>query len=110
MTEPQVAVFMLAMFIFLISLGFVAGYRYATRGVAAGDAPRPRQDRLRRIAPPEDTDSVCGRVIATQRAKPSLDDGWVYYFCSQECRETFEAAPDRYVRNQASARSAVIAR
>jgi YHS domain-containing protein len=95
--------------LFLISLGFVAGYRYATRGVAA-DSSRPPQDRLRWIAPPEDIDPVCGKVIATRCAKPSLHDGWVYYFCSRECRETFEAAPDRYVRNQASAGSAVIAR
>lgn len=94
----------------LISLGFVAGYRYATRGVASGDPPRlPPQDRLRWIAPPEDTDPVCGKSVPTERAKPSLHDGWVYYFCSQECREIFEAAPDRYVRNQAAAPSRVIA-
>ena len=95
--------------LFLISLGFVAGYRYATRGVAAGDAPRPPQDRLRWIAPPEDTDPVCGKSIPTECAKPSLHGGWVYYFCSRECREIFEAAPDRYVRNQAAAPSRVIA-
>jgi YHS domain-containing protein len=88
--------------LFLISLGFVAGYRHATRGLALGaDLQRSQkreagQDRPRWIAPPEDTDPVCGKIISTEHAKPSLCDGWVYYFCSQECRDIFEAAPANY--------------
>lgn len=87
----------------VVSLGFVAGYWYASRGLASGaDARLPLemaagQDRLRWNAPPEDTDPVCGKSIPTVRAKPSLHDGWVYYFCSQECREVFEAAPADYI-------------
>ena len=89
--------------LFLLSLGFVTGYWYASRGVASGGAPRlplgkeAPQDRLRWIAPPEDTDPVCGKIISTELAKPSVHDGWVYYFCSQECREVFEAAPADYI-------------
>ena len=89
--------------LFLISLGFVGGYRYATRGLGSVAHPRlspekeAAQDRLRWIAPAEDSDPVCGKSISTEHAKPGLHDGWVYYFCSQECREIFEAAPASYV-------------
>ena len=33
----------------------------------------------------------------TSNAKPSVHDGAVYYFCSRECRERFEAAPHLYL-------------
>jgi YHS domain-containing protein len=52
---------------------------------------------LRWVPPKKDTDPVCGKVVATDRAKPSVYDGNVYYFCSRECREVFEAAPDLYL-------------
>jgi YHS domain-containing protein len=60
------------------------------------DAPSTKAD-LRWIPPPKDTDPVCGTTVSTDRAKPSVHDGYVYYFCSRECREVFEAAPDVYV-------------
>jgi len=50
------------------------------------------------LNPPErDTDPVCGKIVVTQRAKPSVHDGRVYYFCSRDCREIFEAAPAYYL-------------
>ena len=52
---------------------------------------------LRWVAPVEDVDTVCGKTVTTERAKPSVYAGRVYYFCSRECREVFEAAPDFYV-------------
>lgn len=51
---------------------------------------------LRWVPPAEDTDPVCGKTVSTDRAKPSLHGGTVYYFCSRECREVFEAAPELY--------------
>lgn len=49
-------------------------------------------------APPErETDPVCGKTVRTSRAKPSVHDGRVYWFCSRDCREIFEAAPEFYV-------------
>ncbi len=57
---------------------------------AAGAEPR-------RIAPSKDVDPVCGKAVSTDKAKPSFFDGYVYYFCSRECREVFEAAPETYV-------------
>lgn len=49
------------------------------------------------VPPARDTDPVCGKTVATDAAKPSVYDGRVFYFCSRECREAFEAAPDLYV-------------
>ncbi|MEZ5853039.1 MAG: YHS domain-containing protein [Hyphomicrobiaceae bacterium] len=56
---------------------------------------------LRWIAPETDTDPVCGKTVRTQNAKPSVHDGSVYYFCSRDCREIFEAAPDQYLGESA---------
>ena len=52
---------------------------------------------LRWTAPKTDVDPVCGKTVATDKAKPSVFDGTVHYFCSRECRELFEAAPELYV-------------
>ncbi|NQU59747.1 MAG: YHS domain-containing protein [Rhodospirillales bacterium] len=48
-------------------------------------------------APEKDNDPVCGEIVSTTEAKSSVHDGIVYYFCSRECREAFEAAPEHYV-------------
>jgi YHS domain-containing protein len=55
--------------------------------------------KLRWVPPVRDSDPVCGKMITTDRAKPSVYDGNVYYFCSRECREVFEAAPNLYLGN-----------
>ena len=52
---------------------------------------------LRWQAPEKDVDPVCGKTVSTVRAKSSVYDGYVYYFCSRECREVFEAMPETYV-------------
>jgi YHS domain-containing protein len=38
-------------------------------------------------------DPVCGMTVRTAEAKSAIFHGWPYYFCSQSCREKFEAAP-----------------
>ena len=52
---------------------------------------------MRWIPPAKDVDPVCGKTVSTATAKPSVHEGSVYYFCSRECREVFEAAPEQYV-------------
>lgn len=52
---------------------------------------------LRWVPPVKDVDPACGKTVTTEKAKPSVYAGKVYYFCSRECREIFEAAPDLYV-------------
>ena len=52
---------------------------------------------LRWTPPDDDLDPVCGKTVRTETAKPSVHDGHVYYFCSRDCRERFEAAPEQYL-------------
>tara|TARA_R110002126_G_scaffold226044_2_gene370794 strand:- start:109 stop:462 length:354 start_codon:yes stop_codon:yes gene_type:complete len=64
----------------------------ASRGGPSGSASD-----VRWAAPETDTDPVCGTTVQTRTAKSAVHDGHVYYFCSRECRERFEAAPDSYL-------------
>lgn len=66
------------------------------RADTAGNPPAGGQADLRWIAPATDTDPVCGDTVRPEHAKPSVHAGQVYYFCSRECREAFEAAPHLY--------------
>jgi YHS domain-containing protein len=50
----------------------------------------------RYIAPEEFVDPVCGKTIFTDDAKPSVHDGQPYYFCSNDCRNIFEASPSDF--------------
>lgn len=65
-------------------------------------APTPPEE-LRWVAPETDVDPVCGQTVRTADAKPTVHDGLVYYFCSRECREIFEAAPETYLQPTAPA-------
>lgn len=72
----------------------VMGHGHEARSGGQG----AKNDRsLRWIPPKRDTDPVCGSTVRTAGAKPSVYDGNVYYFCSRDCREIFEAAPRAYV-------------
>jgi YHS domain-containing protein len=57
----------------------------------------PENKNLRWTAPETDVDPVCGTTVHTDSAKSAVYDGTVYYFCSRECRERFEAAPALYL-------------
>jgi YHS domain-containing protein len=46
--------------------------------------------------PAKDIDPVCGMTIDTAGSKSTVLDGHVYHFCSQDCREKFEASPKSY--------------
>jgi len=48
-------------------------------------------------APTRAVDPVCGKQVSMDRAKPSVHAGEIKYFCSRDCREIFEAAPDLYL-------------
>jgi YHS domain-containing protein len=59
---------------------------------------RGGEENLRWIAPDKDVDPVCGMTVAPASAKSSMHDGRVYYFCSSECRDKFETAPQAYAK------------
>lgn len=64
---------------------------------SAADAQPKDQEGLVWTAPETDTDPVCGKEVVTAGAKSSVHNGWVYYFCSRECRDMFETAPEPYL-------------
>ena len=66
----------------------------------SSDGAAGSTENLRWIPPETDFDPVCGKTVRTDRARSSVHDGTVYYFCSRECREIFEAAPDLYVSGE----------
>jgi YHS domain-containing protein len=57
----------------------------------AGENRREAESGDLRWQPPEEVkDLICGKTIRTATAKSSVLNGFVYYFCSSECREQFE--------------------
>jgi Cu+-exporting ATPase len=49
-------------------------------------------------------DPVCGMRVRTDSGKPSLEYGSkTYHFCCAECREKFQVAPDKYLKQAAFA-------
>ncbi|MEQ9145606.1 MAG: YHS domain-containing protein [Parvibaculaceae bacterium] len=80
----------------------VMGHGHGKTGHGKHDREeRGASEGVRWIPPVKDVDPVCGKTVTTDKAKPSVHDGSVYYFCSRECREVFEAAPEQYVGPQA---------
>jgi YHS domain-containing protein len=44
------------------------------------------------------TDPVCGMEITNEDSQATSEyQGQKYYFCSMECKNTFEMDPERYV-------------
>jgi len=54
-------------------------------------------DAPRWVAPKKATDPVCGTTVVTANGKSSVFEGNAYFFCSRDCREIFEAAPNLYL-------------
>ena len=75
----------------------VMGHGRKHEGSPAGAGHGPG-DKARWHSPEQDVDPVCGMSIRTAQAESAVYEGHVYYFCSQACREKFEAAPTTYVK------------
>jgi YHS domain-containing protein len=58
-------------------------------------------NKAQRTPPETDVDPVCRMSVRTDGAKSSVYRGRVYYFCSAQHRDAFEAEPARYVGAQA---------
>ena len=66
-------------------------------------APSPTETRFFRMT----TDPVCGMDLEESQAKASAEfEGKTYYFCSDACREEFEASPEQYALGAGSGASA----
>jgi YHS domain-containing protein len=51
------------------------------------------------VPPDRVTDPVCGMILQASAAKTAAYQGQIHYFCSQNCREKFEAAPESYTKS-----------
>jgi YHS domain-containing protein len=65
------------------------------------DASRGAGGPVRWTPPETDIDPVCRMSVRTDGAKSSIYRGTIYYFCSAEHRDAFEADPERYTGPQA---------
>lgn len=89
--------------VFLVMMRFgcgahVLGHRHGRKGEVGADRKAHNADEGALWIPPSrDVDPVCRKTVSTDKAKSSVYGGSVYYFCSRECREIFETAPDQYV-------------
>jgi YHS domain-containing protein len=88
-------------FFFMMRFGcgsHIMGHGHHHGGKKADDG----DGNLRRLAPKQAVDPVCGMTVQTADAKSAVHDGQVYYFCSQDCRQKFEAAPASYMKKVAA--------
>lgn len=88
--------------LFFLMMRFGCGAHVLGHGHSAKAGPHSQQSddtssQLQWLAPENAIDPVCIKTVQTTTAKPSVHDGQVYYFCSRDCRERFEAAPDTYL-------------
>jgi YHS domain-containing protein len=50
-----------------------------------------------------ETDPVCGMTVDREKAVRLVHDGRTYHFCSEHCRGSFAASPERYLHGGAAA-------
>jgi YHS domain-containing protein len=81
----------------------VMGHGHGHEDSHAQGRGSPSGGNIRWTPPEKDVDPVCGMTIGTANAKSAVHEGHVYYFCSQDCREKFEAAPASYLKSPANA-------
>lgn len=76
----------------------IMGRGRGKQGDPAPNIPAGGPSEVPRWVPPEtDIDPVCGKAVDTATAKSSVHHGWVYYFCSADCRARFEVDPETYL-------------
>ncbi len=66
-------------------------------GPSSSSQANAQAPELTRVAAEKSIDPVCKKTISTHIAKTNVHAGKVTYFCSRDCREIFEAAPELYI-------------
>ena len=54
------------------------------------------------LAAPKQTDPVCGMKVGPESGYGRMLGGRLYVFCSKQCLEQFDAAPERFLGKEAS--------
>lgn len=81
---------------FFLMMRFGCGAHVTGHGDARGSGTDGKLSGQRWAIPQTATDPVCGMTVQTRTARSTVHDGRIYYFCSSDCRERFEAAPEAY--------------
>jgi YHS domain-containing protein len=84
-----------ALIFFMMRFG--CGAHVMGHGHSHGEHSGGQRDRS-----PSAVDPVCGMTVEAWGAPSSMYRGGAYYFCSQECRGKFDAAPENYVNRSMS--------
>ncbi len=91
--------------LFLLMMRFGCGAHIMGHGHHHGASAHDDQSskgNVRWTPPDQAVDPVCGMTIKTSGAKSTIHAGHAYFFCSQNCREKFEAAPASYLKPAAA--------
>ena len=85
--------------LFFVMMRFGCGAHVMGHGRHGGHGDETARDgqKVRWVPPESDVDPVCGKTVTPDQAKSAVHGGTVYYFCSNECRDRFETAPQLYV-------------
>jgi YHS domain-containing protein len=83
--------------IFLM-MRFGCGAHVMGHGHGHGGSGSSSDGKVRWIPPEKDVDPVCGMSVETAKAKSAVHEGHIYYFCSEDCRQKFEANPASYLK------------
>jgi YHS domain-containing protein len=82
--------------------GHAMGHAHSHVGSGSAD-PAAAGGASRLLSADRDVDPVCGMAVDKASAKSAVHQGQVYYFCSQTCRDKFEAAPATYAKTAGAA-------
>lgn len=97
--QPWIYFLLIGLVFFLMMRGGCGGHvsghgHHRHRDDGRGVTP---QGSVPTASPAQARDPVCGMTVDTSAAKVSMYQRVMYYFCSEQCRSKFEAAPDSYV-------------
>ncbi len=102
MQLPTVVYFLIWAGLFALVMRFGCGAHvmgHAHRRDESSSDPGPLSGKGAGVNVPERrVDPVCGMSVKASEAKTAVHEGQVYYFCSQACRDKFEASPDKYAK------------
>lgn len=72
-----------------------------------GHGGHKNDDDVLTFTPTEAIDPVCGMTVTPGKAKSSIHNRRIYYFCSTNCREKFESAPTTYLQGDPARQSSM---
>ena len=101
MSWGNILYFLISAGAFALMMRFGCGSHVMGHGgqhTGTGDEGHRSGDEGHWKAPDQAVDPVCGVTVQPAAAKSTVHAGQVYYFCSQACRDKFEATPATYLK------------